>query len=62
MTSATPHEWIDLRIPHRLRYPVPAQPPPQGRIIVWMQVEIWQDSGGTPQLIRLRDLLAKPEH
>jgi hypothetical protein len=55
-TAATPGEWIDLRIPHRLRYPVNAAPPGTGRVIARVTVEIWNDSSGEPQLVRLCDL------
>lgn len=57
-TPHTPGEWIDLRIPHRLRYPVDAQTPSQGRVIARVRVEVWKDSRGEPQLIRLCDMSA----
>jgi hypothetical protein len=57
-TKHTPGEWIDLRIPHRLRYPVDAETPGQGRVIAKMKVEIWKDRRGEPQFIRLCDLTA----
>lgn len=57
-TKQTPGEWIDLRIPHRLRYPVDANTPDRGRVIVKLKVEIWKDRRGEPQFIRLCDLTA----
>ncbi|MCX8139113.1 MAG: CRISPR-associated protein Csx19 [Thermogemmata sp.] len=56
MTRHTPGEWIDLRIPHRLRYPVQAQTPAQGRVIVQMQVELWKDRRGEVHFLRFCDL------
>lgn len=61
MTPHTPSEWVDLRIPHRLRYPVQAETPKQGRIIAIVHVEIWKDRRGEPQFIRLCDLTARLE-
>ncbi|GIW82521.1 MAG: hypothetical protein KatS3mg105_4328 [Gemmatales bacterium] len=57
-TKDTPGEWIELRIPHRLRYPVHAEAPVQGRVIAKVRVEIWKDSRSEPQFIRLCDLTA----
>jgi hypothetical protein len=61
MTQHTPGVWIDLRIPHRLRYPVPAQTPPQGRVIVRMQVELWKDRRGEVHFLRFCDLKTRWE-
>jgi hypothetical protein len=60
-TSHTPGEWIDLRIPHRLRYPVDAAAPERGRVIAQVTVEIWKDGRGEPQFVRLCELTAKQE-
>ena len=60
-TKHTPGEWIDLRIPHRLRYPVDAETPARGRVIAKVKVEIWKDRRGEPQFIRLCDLTASWE-
>lgn len=60
-TPATPGEWLDLRIPHRLVYPVETSPPSHGRWIVKLHVEIWRDRRGQPQCVRLCDLVAKQE-
>jgi hypothetical protein len=60
-TKHTPGEWIDLRIPHRLRYPVDAETPERGRVIAKVKVEIWNDNRGEPQFIRLCDLTASWE-
>lgn len=61
-TRHTPGEWIDLRIPHRLCYPVDAEMPTQGRVITQVKVEIWKDRCGEPQFIRLCDLTAGQEN
>lgn len=55
-TRHTPGEWIELRIPHRFRYPVDAQTPEQGRLIVKMHVELWKDRRGEVQFLRFCDL------
>ncbi len=61
-TASTPGEWIDLRIPHRLRYPVNAAAPAGGRVIANVRVEIWSDRHGEPQFIRLCDLRTNLEN
>lgn len=60
-TKHTPGEWIDLRIPHRLRYPVDAETPARGRVIAKVTVEIWKDTRGEAQFIRLCGLTANWE-
>jgi len=60
-TKNTPGEWIDLSIPHRLRYPVDAETPARGRVIAKVKVEIWKDGRGEPQFIRLCELTANWE-
>ncbi|MDE0012359.1 MAG: hypothetical protein OXU36_14505 [Candidatus Poribacteria bacterium] len=50
-TETTPKEWIELRIPHRFRYPVPGDP---NRIKI--RVEQWRDSTGAIHFSRLCDL------
>jgi hypothetical protein len=60
-TPYTPGEWIDLRIPHRLRYPVNAETPVRGRVIARVVVEIWKDACAEPQLVRLCDLTSEWE-
>ena len=50
-TSTTPGEWIELRIPHRFRYPVSGNP---NRVKVF--VEQWCDDTGLPHFLRLCDL------
>ena len=47
-TSATPDEWVELRIPHRFRYPI-TDNPERVKVIV----EQWDDSTGAPHFIRL---------
>lgn len=47
-TCRTPDEWIELRIPHRFRYPVPGNP---DRVKV--VVEQWRDNTGEPHFVRL---------
>ena len=50
-TERTPKEWIELRIPHRFRYPVSGNP---NRIKI--RVEQWRDSTGAIHFSRLCDL------
>lgn len=50
-TSATPGEWIELRIPHRIRYPVSGP----GRNVT-ATIEQWHDEVGEPHFLRLCDL------
>ena len=47
-TTATPAEWVELRIPHRFRYPV-AGNPRSVRVVV----EQWRDETGEPHFVRL---------
>ena len=50
-TRATPGEWIELRIPHRFRYPI------SGNCRnVMAVVEQWRDDFGEPHFFRLCDL------
>jgi hypothetical protein len=56
MTERTPDEWIELRIPHRFRYPVTAQTPSAGRVGVKARLEVWEDGRGEPHFVRLCDL------
>jgi len=60
-TRRTPGEWIELRIPHRFRYPVEAPEPGGGRVGVQVEVEVWSDGRGEPHFARLRDLRARRE-
>ena len=50
-TERTPKEWIELRIPHRFRYPVSGDP---NRVKVL--VEQWRDDTGAIHFSRLCDL------
>ncbi|MEX1027457.1 MAG: hypothetical protein WD049_05550 [Candidatus Paceibacterota bacterium] len=50
-TAASPEEWIELRIPHRFRYPIEGNP--RG---VKLVTEYWIDAVGQPHFIRLCDL------
>ncbi len=50
-TEASPEEWIELRIPHRFRYPVAG-----GSRHVKAVVERWRDDVGEPHFLRLCDL------
>jgi hypothetical protein len=73
-TEHTPGEWIELRIPHRFRYPVsevlpegtrgaavgPFSSRPHPRSRVRLRTEIWVDRWGTPHFMRLCDLLISP--
>ena len=47
-TEATPDEWVELRIPHRFRYPISGNPRN-----VKVVVEQWNDEAGEPHFIRL---------
>ena len=49
-TDATPGEWIELRIPHRFRYPISKNS--RGVKVV---VEQWEDDIGEPHFVRLCD-------
>ena len=51
-TSETPGEWIELRIPHRFRYPVTGN-----SRNVKAVVEQWYDDTGEPHFVRLCDLV-----
>ena len=50
-TKATPGEWVELRIPHRFRYPVAGNPGSVAAV-----VEQWCDDVGEPHFLRLCDL------
>lgn len=47
----TPDEWVELRTPHRFRYPVTGNPER-----VKVVVEQWADDTGAPHFVRLCDL------
>ena len=55
-TATTPGEWIELRIPHRIRYPVEGNP-----LHVMAVAEQWCDGVGEPHFLRLSDLEPAPE-
>jgi hypothetical protein len=58
-SQASPDAWIELRIPHRFRYPVTVLPEMlSGPIGVQAEVELWTDSRGEPHFVRLVDLIA----
>jgi hypothetical protein len=61
-SAHTPGEWVELRIPHRFRYPVQAAGPAAGqeRCGVRAVVEVWSDILGEPQFTRLCDLESYP--
>jgi hypothetical protein len=52
--------WIELRMPHRFRYPVDAPDPSWPRVAVKAIVETWSDERGRPHFLRLCDLQAYP--
>ncbi len=60
-TPETPGEWIELRIPHRFRYPVESTVPRSGRILAKLEVELWKDRGGRVQFVRLCRVFATQE-
>ena len=58
----TPDEWIELRIPHRIRYPIDvAGAAPSEKPGVQAVVETWVDGQGEPHFTRLCDLKLYPE-
>ena len=67
LTSATcgrtnEPEWVELRIPHRFRYPVQVATPPAGPLAVKAVVETWVDGCGEPHFSRLCDLRPTSEN
>lgn len=55
-----PDEWIELRIPHRFRYPVEVPTARPAALAVKAVVETWKDKYGEAHFMRLCDLLAYP--
>ena len=55
-TGETPGEWIELRIPHRFRYPVAGDCDN-----VQVEVEQWRDEVGEPHFFRLCALVPAEE-
>jgi hypothetical protein len=53
-------EWVELRIPHRFRYPVDVPTPRPMALAVKAVVETWKDKRGEAHFMRLCDLLAYP--
>ncbi len=53
-----PDEWVELRIPHRFRYPVEVPTPRPTALAVKAVVETWRDDRGEAHFVRLCDLLA----
>lgn len=51
-------EWIELRIPHRFRYPVEVPTPRPTALAVKVVVETWTDNRGEVHFMRLCDLSA----
>ena len=60
-TSETPGEWIELRIPHRFRYPVESGVPRSGRILAKLEVELWRDRTGRVHFVRFCRVFATQE-
>jgi hypothetical protein len=58
-TTASDGDWVELRVPHRFRYPVP-DPGVDAGVPVGVRVwtEVWSDRWGEPHFIRLRDMTA----
>lgn len=51
--------WVELRVPHRFRYPVSLQAlSSAGRVAVKALVETWVNAAGEAQFVRLCDLQA----
>jgi hypothetical protein len=65
LTAATrgqggePDAWVELRVPHRFRYPVEPIPAAE-RVAVKAVVETWIDVRGDAHFVRLCDLQAYP--
>lgn len=55
-SEKTPDEWIELRVPHRFRYPVT-----DNSERVKVVVEKWTDATGEPHFVRLCELLSYSE-
>jgi hypothetical protein len=55
-TARSGDDWIELRIPHRFRYPVAAETPASGRVGVQAVLEVWEDVQGEPHFVRLCEL------
>jgi hypothetical protein len=53
-----PAEWVELRIPHRFRYPVQVPTPQPKTLAVKVVVETWKDQRGEAHFMRLCDLSA----
>ncbi len=51
-------EWVELRVPHRFRYPVDVSGLRAERVAVKAIVETWVDGRGEPHFVRLCDLQA----
>ncbi|MCL6502301.1 MAG: hypothetical protein K6T86_06410 [Pirellulales bacterium] len=60
-TPYTPEAWVDLRIPHRLYYPVHCDTPKQGRAIAHLHVQLWKDRRGEVQFLRLSSITSSVE-
>ena len=60
-TEHTPGEWIELRIPHRFRYPVDGGGGSVQGNSVQVEVEQWRDEVGELHFFRLCDLVAAEE-
>ena len=56
-TDSTPEEWIELRIPHRFRYPIENTKARNVRLLV----EQWHDDSGEPHFVRWCDLVPDSE-
>lgn len=60
-TSETPGEWIELRIPHRFRYPVESSVLHSGRVLAKLEVELWKDRTARVHFVRLCRVFATQE-
>lgn len=58
LTAKTYDDWVELRVPHRFRYPVDKPDPAWQRCGVKAIVETWIDKRGEPHFVRLCDLQA----
>jgi hypothetical protein len=56
--GSAPDEWVELRVPHRFRYPVDTAGLTADRVAVKAIVETWVDACGEAHFVRLCDLQA----
>ena len=56
-TDDSEGDWVELRIPHRFRYPAPGEDQAPARSVgVVINTEVWSDRWGEPHFVRLSHL------